>query len=258
MDSGHEQAARPPELSALGAADVHVWVLEAPEDAAPERARLAEALLSADERARMERFHFAADARRFLFAHALARTTLSRYAPGTPPERWRFRTNNYGRPEIAPGFEAAPPLRFNLSHTNGLCACAVALGRDVGVDVEDVGGARMDEASYLEIAASHFAPLEAAGLRALPAAARRARFFALWTLKEAYIKARGMGLALPLQRFAFDLDAGAAELGVQLEPDMNDDAACWRFERHAPTSSHALALAVRRAPDERLRVRMMR
>ena len=240
-----------------------MWLLEAPEDADHERVERGAALLDAEERARLARLRFAPDKLRYLFAHALVRTTLSRYAPETAPARWRFLTNEHGRPEIAAG-AGAPPLRFNLSHTAGLVACAVTFGRDVGVDVEHLSPRRFDAAAWLEVAAAHFAPREVAGLQAQPAEARRERFFAIWTLKEAYLKARGLGLALPLTRFAFDLDSVAPDTApgteprVQFDPEMNDDAAAWHFARPQAGPAHALALAARRAPGETLSVRLCR
>jgi 4'-phosphopantetheinyl transferase len=244
---------------ALGDGDVYVWLLVAPEEAPDARARRCEALLDAGERARLGRFRAAADARRYLFAHALARTTLSRYAPATPPEAWRFRVNAHGRPEIdwppeTPEVAAAPPLRFNISHTAGLVACAVTRRRDVGVDVEHVHPPRWNEESCLEVAATSFAPAERAGLEAAPLEARRGRFFSIWTLKEAYIKARGLGLALPLARFAFDVDA--PEPAIRFEAGFDDDPRSWHFARLTPTPTHALALAVRRARGEALRVQV--
>jgi 4'-phosphopantetheinyl transferase len=238
---------------------VHVWVLRAPEDASADDVARAQALLSAEERARMARFRFAPDRLRYLFAHALVRVTLSRHAPATPPADWRFVANAYGRPEVAPDIDTGPlPLRFNLSHTAGLVACAVALDREIGVDVEHLFPRGGDFG--LDVAARYFASAELAGLGAQPDDARRERFFALWTLKEAYIKARGLGLALPLDRFAFELEGApgnAAEspaIAIRFEPDMNDDATRWHFVRRHPTPEHALALATRRAPGETVSV----
>jgi 4'-phosphopantetheinyl transferase len=255
--------------SQLGPRDVRVWILRAPENAGVEQARRCEAILSPDELARMKRFRFETDRRRYLFAHALVRHTLSRYAPHTPPAGWRFETNGYGRPHIAG--TAAPPLRFNLSHTAGLVACVVALDRDVGVDVEHMRPARGDFG--LEIAPQYFAPGEVTALSAQPVANQRDWFFAFWTLKEAYIKARGVGLALPLAGFTFDLRDAAvaaptvaaptvAASTVAASPDITitfassvvDEPARWYFERRLPSPEHALALAVRRAPDEALAV----
>jgi 4'-phosphopantetheinyl transferase len=252
---------RPPgPAEKIGARDVYVWLLAAPEDADDARAERAAALLDDGERARMARFRDARDVRRYLFAHALARTTLTRYAPHVPPAGWRFRVGPHGRPEIvdaagaaAGGAGSAEALRFNISHTAGLVACAVTRGRDVGVDVEHVYPPRWGDETCLEIAGAHFAPAEAAGLAALPAADRRARFFEIWTLKEAYIKARGLGLALPLAGFAFD--SGGPEIGVRFEPGVDDGVpGGWCFERFRPTPRHALALAARRAPGETLAV----
>ncbi|MDB4983274.1 MAG: 4-phosphopantetheinyl transferase [Myxococcales bacterium] len=229
----------------ISSADVHLWLFEGAEDAPQALADRCATLLSDDETGRMLRFRVAADRRRYLFAHALVRAVLSRYWSATPPTDWRFVTNPQGRPEIAPGL-ASLPLRFNLSHTEGLVACAVALGRDVGVDVEHIEPPVLD----LGIADHCFAPSEVRGLMAQPESARRERFFAIWTLKEAYIKARGLGLSLPLDKFAFELPA----LAITIDPALNDDAAHWHFEQRSPTPLHRLALAVRRAPHERLNV----
>jgi len=232
---------------------VHVWLLGAPEEADDARATRALALLDADERARLSRLRDGADARRYLFAHALARTMLTRYAPEVPPEGWRFRLGAHGRPEIA---DAPGALRFNLSHTAGLVACAVAHGRDVdvGVDVEHLYPRGWGDEACLEIAAAHFAPAEAAALAAAPADARRALFFELWTLKEAYAKARGFGLALPLASFSFE--PRTPEVRLRCAPDVDEDPDGWRFERLRPTPRHALAVAARCAPGETLSVRI--
>lgn len=239
----------------LPPAEVHLWLFVGPEDAGPAHAERCAALLSSDETVRMQRYRFPSDRLRYLFAHALVRTTLSHYLPSTPPAGWRFVANRHGRPEIAPGM-AEIPLRFSLSHTQGLVACAVALGRDVGVDVEHLQPPVFD----LGVASQPFAPIEVRGLTAQPEGVRRERFFSLWTLKEAYIKARGLGLALPLDQFAFDLDRPAHEppeghgLRVQFDPRLDDDADRWHFEQLHPTALHILALAARRAPGESLTV----
>ena len=95
-------------------------------------------LLTADEHERMARFVFERDRRAFLLTRALVRTTLSRYAAVAPAD-WRFIANVHGRPEILDRPEGVPDLRFNISHTDGLIACAVTIGREVGVDVENIG-----------------------------------------------------------------------------------------------------------------------
>lgn len=204
-------------------------------------------LLSPDEAARGERYLLPKSRLEHLVARALVRTTLSRYADVAPRD-WFFRQNQHGRPDVD-GPAGAPPLRFNLSHTDGLVACAVVLERELGVDVEDAGRKR----STVEIADRFFAPSEVAALHALPEALQRERFFAYWTLKEAYIKARGMGLAIPLRHFAFELDRGP-EVRIGFEPELEDDPETWQFQRARPTERHHAAIAVRRGRGPELAI----
>ena len=105
-----------------------------------------------------------------------------------------------------------PDLRFNLSHTDGLIACAVTIGREVGVDVEHI-----QRRLTHDVAGRFFAPREVDDLKALPEDEQQRVFFDYWTLKEAYIKARGFGLALPLGDFAFTL-APPAPPQIAFEP----------------------------------------
>ena len=110
----------------------------------------------------------------------MGRTVLSRSA-AVPPAGWRFRANHWGRPEIDPSAAGTEALRFNLSNTRGLVVCAVALGGEIGVDVELIDRA----GSLLEIADRFMAPAEARDIAGLPPDAQALRFFTYWTLKEA-------------------------------------------------------------------------
>jgi 4'-phosphopantetheinyl transferase len=237
--------------SMLAPDEVHVWL--AWPDTIGDSAPLAEyaTLLDADERERWQRFRFAKHRRQFLIAHALVRTTLSRYAP-LAPQAWRFRKNRYGRPEID-NEALGPPLRFNLSHTEGLIACAVVLERDVGIDVETTAR----NAHTLAIAERFFSADECRELRALAPPAQYDRFFDYWTLKEAYIKARGMGLALPIGQFSFHLAADTS-IGISFSDEIQDDPARWQFWLLRPSLHHRLAVCVaKRAqaqPQDRLLV----
>jgi 4'-phosphopantetheinyl transferase len=221
-----------------------VLVLTVRQDAAAVRARLDQyrGLLSADERAREGRFHFDADRERFVIGRALIRLQLSRYLGGDP-RGWAFVTNAHGRPEML-ATDGPVPLGFNVSHTRGMVACALASTRDVGVDVECV-----DRALTHDVADRFFAPAEVVALRALPTMDQARVFFDYWTLKEAYIKARGMGLALPLRHFAFRLRPPAAPT-IAFDPEIDDDADTWQFAQAWPTERHRLGLAVRRAGDD--------
>ena len=193
--------------------EVHAWVAsrEAPE-AVVEASR---ALLTVDELKRADRFASPADRRKFAVSRGLLRTILGRYL-GLPPESLRFVANAHGKPGLDPRMGLDLPIRFNLAHSGPWVVYALALGREVGVDIEairpDFGG--------LAIAERFFAPVEVAALKALPEDARRLAFFHGWARKEAYIKAKGKGLALPLDRFevAIDPDQPAALLATPPDP----------------------------------------
>jgi 4'-phosphopantetheinyl transferase len=217
--------------------EVEVWFAD-PADASDAEV----ALLDAEERARMERFLFERDRRLYLAAHVLLRRTLSRHA-GVDPAAWRFTAEDGGKPVLA-GPAPVPPLRFNLSHCRGLVGCAVARDREIGVDVEAVAEMPHDLIDRIS------SPAEAAALRALPAAAQPERFFTLWTLKEAYVKARGLGLALPVEEACFHFDADD-RLRFDPGPALDDDPAAWTFVRLRPTPGHCAALCIARPPARR-------
>ena len=192
-------------------------------------------LLSEPEQAKWQRFAVPDARLQYLVTRALVRTTLSRYAD-VPAQTWQFETNAYGRPQISQP-QASSNLRFNLSNTTGLVACAVSMDCDIGIDVENI--TRTVDTD--ELAPSVFAPAELADFRQT-GLDRRDRFFSYWTLKESYIKARGMGLSLPLDAFWFELGGTSPLLCVTDRcPDIPDR---WRFYQHAPTDEHMMAIAV--------------
>ncbi|MDC0707026.1 4'-phosphopantetheinyl transferase superfamily protein [Stigmatella sp. ncwal1] len=230
--------------------EVHVWIVEPERITDPGLQESYRALLDPAEREKQQRFYFERHRIQYLVSHALVRLTLSRYAP-VAPEAWAFSANQYGRPEIRG--DEKQWLRFNLSHTDGMALCAVARDVDVGADVED--SERRGET--VEIADSFFAPAEVASLRALPTSGQRERFFDYWTLKEAYIKARGMGLSLPLEQFAFELSQGRPPR-ISFDPRLVDEPSVWQFVQFRPSKRHAAALAVRRPMDAPLSVRFQR
>lgn len=219
---------------------VHVWLTDPLEVDAPPLVSAYQKLLTPEERQRFERFRFPEHRHEFLVTRALVRTTLTRYAP-VAPEAWRFGFNAHGRPHIVPPVQ--PPLHFNLSNTHGLVACVVGSHADIGIDVEDT----LRHGQTVEIAERFFAPLEVAELRSRPPEAQRSRFFDYWTLKEAYIKARGMGLAIPLAQFWFS--SLRATIRIGFGPELQDDPETWQFQQSSPTPSHRLAVAVRRGAN---------
>ena len=196
------------------------------------------ALLSAEERAKADRFAFAHDRDGYVAAHALLRATLSDFFARAPQD-WTFVTGAWGKPRIDAS-DGSARLCFNLSHTRGHVAVAVALDREVGVDVERVAPARADE----EVARQLFAPAEFTAFQEEPEAKRAEAFFDVWTLKEAYIKAVGLGVALPLKDFAFTREP----LRISFAPTLDDVPSRWLFRRFRPAPDIAMALAVRRGP----------
>ncbi|MBK6531505.1 MAG: 4'-phosphopantetheinyl transferase superfamily protein [Deltaproteobacteria bacterium] len=229
-------------LLALPSDEAHLWLLDPAAWDIPALSDRLRSWLSPDEAARMDRYLFLRHRHEYLATRALCRAVLSRYAP-VDPSAWRFRANRWGRPEVDSPEMAW--LRFNLSNADGMLACLVAREREVGVDVEDTAR----EVDVLSTAAHVFAPSEIAALRRQRHDAHRARFFHYWTLKESYIKARGMGLALPLDRFAFELDEGDGEARIVIDPSLGDESGAWQFARLRPTPRHQVAVALRRGAE---------
>lgn len=200
-------------------------------------------IMTPDEAQQQARYRFAAGRKEYLVTRALVRSVLSAYAPVLPKD-WMFVRNKHGRPEIA-GPHGAPRIRFNLSNTRGLIVCLVAKDRELGVDVEDTHR----QGETVAIADRFFSPFEAAELTRQSPHRQRDRFFDYWTLKEAYIKARGMGLAIPLDHFSYHLENPAA-IRISFQPELPDDPSRWQFSLTTLGGRHRIATAVERRPGE--------
>lgn len=174
---------------ALGPSEVHVWAVSLLGGASPW-----EGLLAASERERAAKFRFAEHQRRYQIGHGALRAILAGYL-GTDPRAIEFTHGPRGKPYLA----GAGPS-FNLSHSGKLALIAVA-AVEIGVDLEKVRHLE----SLTPIARRHFSPAEFSALDALPEAARPLAFYRCWTRKEAYIKALGVGLAMPLDTFDVSL-----------------------------------------------------
>jgi 4'-phosphopantetheinyl transferase len=160
---------------------------------------------------------------------------------GVAPGEFRFVENAHGRPEIAhPSLDR--PLRFNLSHSGGIVACVLGEAQQIGVDVERLDRPPIDP----RVIRRYCSEPEQAALAEMPEALRHERFLELWTLKEAYVKARGTGLTLPLRKVSFDV-------GVEGPGDVSfngiDDEARWMFAHTRLEPRHLLAVAAERDPD---------
>jgi 4'-phosphopantetheinyl transferase len=225
----------PPAHPVAAGAEVHVWRVSL--DLPPARAERLTRALSDDERTRAGRFVFERDRHRFAVARGTLRAILGRYL-GVPPGNLAFAYSSHGKPAL-PNGAGVRDLRFNVSHAGGLALVAVALGREVGVDIERV---REDFATE-EIAGRVFSPAELAAIRVLPAAARCAAFFNCWTRKEAYVKARGEGLSLPLHRF--DVSVAPGEPAALLATAENScEASRWSLRELQPGPGYVASLAV--------------
>lgn len=209
--------------------DVHVWLV--PLDS---RTVLTSAILSAEETTRAARFVFDRDRAHYIVAHTAVRQILAPYA-GQKPESLVIETAERGKPYL----RDHPQLRFNLSHSGEYALLAVG-DRELGVDIERINAKR----STIEIAKRFFAPAEVADLLATPEDRREEAFFACWSRKEAYIKARGEGLGIPLDSFTVSLGSNA---GLR---QASDRERWWMCALQAPTG-YAAALAAE-APRRRI------
>jgi len=201
-----------------------------------------QSLLTDDETIKQQRYKFEKDQHDALITRAFVRDLLSYYADISPDE-WRFDKGEKDKPEIV---NAPIPLRFNISHTNDLIICAVTLTDDIGCDVEDI--TRNND--VLSIADRFFSSSETKELFSLPKAQQRHRFFDYWTLKESYIKAWGLGLAIPLKDFSFTIKPAAinesnGEITLDFAKHRVDDPQVWRSWLFYPNNKHRIAISLR-------------
>jgi 4'-phosphopantetheinyl transferase len=193
--------------------------------------------LSDHEAQRHRRFHFERHRHQYLLSHALLRKTLSRYAACSPAE-WEFTYSEHGRPEIATA--GVPDIRFNLTHTDGLSACVVTLGNSCGIDSEKL----MARHNPGGVARRMFSAAEYATLQKLEGDSFLDYFYRHWTLREAYVKAIGIGITFPTKKLQFVTEEdGATRIDFGNEIDDNPEE--WAFAVFRPTREHTLAVAVR-------------
>jgi len=224
-----------PAFLKLAAPEVHVW--QAGLDFEPGVLAQLHTTLAGDEQARAARFHFQKDQNHYIAARGILRSILGRYLL-LEPGQIAFEYNSHGKPALIRDLNGAD-LRFNVSHSHGLALFAFNLGRDIGVDVESL---RPDFATD-EIAARFFAPQEVAVLSSIANPDRARAFFNCWTRKEAFVKARGVGISLGLDQFVVSLAPG--EPAALLHA--NDDAEAakrWMIREFDVGPEFAAALAV--------------
>lgn len=233
----------PLERVALAEDEVHVWRACVLQPLAT--IQNLRSLLSEDEIARAERFYFEKDRHRFIVSHGLLRILLAHYlnTPFISASQLRFSNNDYGKPSL--DLESLDldrqdrTLNFNLSHSSELVLFAFTSARQIGVDIEY----KRPSLDYQSLAEHYFSPLENQMLQALPVSARLEAFYQCWTRKEAYIKARGKGLSIPLDVFDVSLwpDEPAVLLNSREDPQ---ETKHWRLCALHPDSNYAATLAV--------------
>ncbi len=219
--------------------NVHIWFSFCDEIQDKEIIAHYRTLLAPNEALKLSQFRFSSDRHRYLVTRVLVRTVLSKYFPISPTQ-WSFSTNSYGKPVVANEIDALTKLSFNLSHTKKIVMLGVTTNNALGVDVENVRSAP------LQIADRFFSPMEALSLRSSPVADQNEKFFRYWTLKEAYIKACGKGLSIPLNSFSFHL-AKNSPIKLSLNHAVNDDPGRWKFWQLFLSKEHLAAICVERS-----------
>lgn len=194
-------------------------------------------VLSDAERTRYDRYAPLRSKRQLLLSRAMLRSVLTHYL-GT--SAFDFGLGEHGRPELAGALQS--DLSFNLSHSRDRVVVAVTRAGVIGVDVEYAGRVRRIE----RLISRYFSPSEQEALMALPEQFRLERFYALWALKEAYIKARGLGLAIPLADFSFDFSAESEAVSIRFDGSLLLQAPTqWSFWRGSVVGAdYALGLAL--------------
>ena len=192
-------------------------------------------LLNTQEQQKEKRFYFQKDQHRYLLTRALVRTVLSQYVPVAPTD-WVFSRNQYGKPAID-AQHGLEHLSFNLSHSQRLIALAITRHSALGIDTENTQARK----TPLNLINDYFSPAEMATMNATHPEQKSHRFFQHWTLKEAYVKARGMGLTIPLQHVDFQIETPNG-ITLTLHPDLNDNASNWNLWQLQPTAHDILSI----------------
>jgi 4'-phosphopantetheinyl transferase len=219
----------------LPESEVHLWRIDLASVAGGEQ-RWAQ-VLSEDELGRAARFHFERDRRHFTATRALLRIILASYVEADP-QALRFRYSDKEKPSLI-SERAENAVEFNVSHSGTTALLAFARGRALGVDVEQM----RENFDHAAIAARFFSTHERRQLAALAPSERYRGFFRCWTRKEAYIKAVGTGLSLPLHQFDVSLKPEDENALLSTRPD-GTEAARWSMREVPAGDGYVAALCV--------------
>lgn len=234
MNIAADSWTNPPSKIALLQNEVHVWRVVLDVDAATVQYLFS--TLCATEKQRAERFYLQLHRDRFIVGRGVLRQILANYLQIQPTEV-NFSYNSYGKPRLI--IANQEPLRFNLSHSQELALIAVTQDCDIGVDLEYI----RSDFPCEEIAAKFFSKTEFTVLRSLPSHLQTTAFFTCWTRKEAFIKATGKGLSLPLDKFDVSLLPGEPAKLLHTAWD-ETEAQRWTLQATIPDAGYVGALAV--------------
>jgi 4'-phosphopantetheinyl transferase len=218
----------------LAVGEIHVWTARLVDD--PHATAGFLRILDQEERARAAQLSFEHDRVRFIRAHGIVRRMLADHFDADAATL-AFARNRHGKPHLVPRANG-PDLQFSVSHSGNCCMLAMRIDHPVGIDVEKV----RDLPQAIDIAQSYLSPAEGRVLAALQGTARRDAFFALWTHKEAMVKALGVGLADNLGRVEFELDRAGGPRLVAWDGDRSV-AQRWSVLRLDPAPGYVAAVA---------------
>ncbi len=231
--------------TALKQNEIHLWYQS--QDVCLTQSQTQQCLskLSPEEQKIFATIISSAKKKEYLLTRKLVRNVLSRYA-NVKPFDWQFTKNKYGCPQIKNHLEFG--LTFNISHCSGLIVCAVALTCELGVDVELV----KENQDLIDLAKNNFSANEFKKLKNLTGKVLAKKFFEVWTLKEAYIKARKLGLSLSTKLFSFEVESKKIQLVTQKDIDTNTDK--WQFITKSIAATHQVSIAVRSFQPNQLKI----
>jgi len=225
--------------------DIHLWFVDINRVKDPTILEHYQSILNPSEWERNQRFIFEKDRKRHLITRALVRSVLSEYYNDITPKDWNFTQNAYGKPQISPKMLTSP-LSFNLSHSGNMIVLALTREHEIGVDIESLKQNTPSD----DLAKHNFAPEEYQQLKGLPSSEFHSLFFDFWTLKEAYIKACGIGLSIPLDSFSFSFaqqlkNSHPKKIEISFAASRQDNPSHWQFWQITPNPDYKVALAIK-------------
>lgn len=227
----------PPFKLELVTDEIHIWCASL--DQPVSQFQRLKQTLSMDEQMRAERFHFKQDRKHFIISRGILRTILGRYL-NMKPNQLKFCYGKNGKPALAGTFRNRT-IHFNISHSEAVGLYAFTQDSEIGVDIEHI----RDISEMEQIAEHFFSVRENAIFSALPKSEKRETFFKCWTCKEAFIKAIGNGLSIPLEKFDVSIVPGEPVKLISIEGDQKR-AARWSIQELKPAPGYVAAFALQR------------